>query len=592
MLRRILAVIGLVLFLGALGLGAAFVFRFEVLRWQQDLPAYTHRPGDERRARVEMRDGVGLATTIRLPAGGEQWPTLLIRNPYERFDRVARDLWCGIFVRYGYGCVYQDVRGQMGSEGEWDPFVNERPDGQDTLAWLVAQPFHDGNLALYGPSYLAAVQWAVADTLPAEVKTFIPTVVTTDLRRALYENGMFRHETFTAWAAMMRDGTMRRGAGEEYRAALQHRPHAEVDEKIFGMKLPWYQEWLRAGVATAPLWQREDYHALLATPAKTRVPVLMIGGWYDVFLGPQLDDFHALGSRSRSKLVVGPWTHVGEASGVLEFPDSEGGLAQWARVLDWLGHHLRGEPLEQGVGVETYVMGENRWASRAAWPPPTRPERLHLAAAESPNCAGTLAGRSPQREQDIRYRYDPFDPTPTVGGGGMLAFILPGFGGAAPANQWQPEPCHRTDVVSFLGEPLATPLHIAGSVKVALTVRSDVGDTAFHAKLSEVFPDGSAINVRDGVTSLSHRNGRGDAAYDPGDAVPLSIRMWPIEWVAKAGSRLRLDIASADFPKYHAHGNRVGAWAEISEPVPAEQTLLTGPGHEAYLALPVAEPGS
>ena len=89
-------------------------------------------------------------------------------------------------------------------------------------------------------------------------------------------------------------------------------------------------------------------------------------------------------------------------------------------------------------------MGENRWAKRAAWPPPTRPKRLHLVPAEAEGCApGALSARAPGSRRELHYRYDPFDPTPTVGGGGMLAFILPGFGGAAPANQWQPPPCHR-----------------------------------------------------------------------------------------------------------------------------------------------------
>ena len=58
-----------------------------------------------------MRDGVGLFATVQLPAGDGPFPTILIRNPYAQFGTIMRDTLCGRFVRYGYACVLQDVRG-------------------------------------------------------------------------------------------------------------------------------------------------------------------------------------------------------------------------------------------------------------------------------------------------------------------------------------------------------------------------------------------------------------------------------------------------------------------------------------------------
>ncbi len=607
MLRRILALVALFLFVGSLLVGAAFVLRFELIRWRQDLPAFTHQPGAVTYARVAMRDGVELATQIALPAppaseddamdaadeAPPRWPVVLIRNPYPRFDRMVKHLWCGVLVRYGFGCIYQDVRGQMASGGEWEPFVNEREDGLDTLAWLTKQAFQDGNLALYGPSYLGAVQWTLADSLPPEVKTLIPIVVTTDFRRAVFERGLFRHETFTAWAAMMRDGTMHRGAGDDYQAALRHRPHAEADAAYFDGPLDWYREWIASPAIDDALWQGEGFAALRATPAGIDVPVLMIGGWYDVFFGPQADDFLALGSRDRSRFVIGPWTHGGRPAGVFDLPDAGGGLTQWKTVLDWLGHHLRGDPLAQPAsGVANYVMGEARWAERPVWPPPSRTRSWFLEAGpERAGCTvGALATEPPATVQRIAYRYDPDDPTPTLGGSGMLAFLLPGFGGAPPANQWQREPCERADVVSFLSPPIDAPLHLAGSGALHLTVRSDAEDTAFHAKLIEVFDDGRAVNVRDAITSLAFRDGSGRRqTYRAGETVDLEIPLWPIEWIFRAGSRLRVDVASADFPKYHAHPNRAEPWASVREARVAEQTLELGGASAARLELPILE---
>jgi len=151
-----------------------------------------------------------------------------------------------------------------------------------------------------------------------------------DLRHVLYQDGMFRHETLTAWTALMPTRGMRMDAGESYQAALRHRPHVEVDEQHFGGRLDWYRDWVHSAAPSAPLWQREDSAALASAPERVQVPVRMIAGWYDAFVGPQLRDFERLGSRSRSKLVIGPWTHVATSAGDIESPDARGGLARGA----------------------------------------------------------------------------------------------------------------------------------------------------------------------------------------------------------------------------------------------------------------------
>jgi putative CocE/NonD family hydrolase len=579
---------------------AAWFARYEIIRVREDLPPFSHSSDETEKASVAMRDGIVLATTVYRPVGKGPWPAILIRNPYAGFDIIVGG-WCELLVRYGYACVYQDVRGQGESEGEWQPLIHERDDGIDTLAWLTAQDFQNGNLAMMGPSYLAAVQWAVAGDLPPEVKTLVPAVFTTKTYDSLYLDGMFRHETFTAWSAMMPKRGMNRSAGGSYQKAIRHRPHNEVDALYFGGKLPWYQDWISNPSRSAPFWQQDLNKLLEENPARTRIPILMIGGWYDVFLGPQFEDWKRLASRSRSRFVIGPWTHIGRSGDALDTPNAGGGLAQWKIVLDWFGHHLKGEPLDNPPGVATYVMGENTWTERRQWPPETNALRLHLdgvGGEGEPNvCAGAgLSRQSPTTASQQMYRYDPDDPVPTRGGSGMLAFVLPGFDGAPPANVWQGDLCKRNDILSFTSVPLTSPLHIAGNIKVALTIASDVEDTAFTAKLIEVFPDGRAVNIRDGITSLAFRgkerstgstNGAVPLPYAPGNRIEITLELWPIEWKVAAGSRLRLDISSSDFPKYHAHPNRAGVWSAQSEAQVATQNLYTGPGTNSWLELPV-----
>jgi putative CocE/NonD family hydrolase len=119
-------------------------------------------------------------------------------------------------------------------------------------------------------------------------------------------------------------------------------------------------------------------------------------------------------------------------------------------------------------------------------------------------------------------------------------------------------------------------------------VASSAEDTAFTAKIVEVFADGRAINVRDGISSLALRSGaRAPLAYTPGGELRLALALWPIEWEFAAGSRIRLDVSSSDFPKFHAHPNRAGVWAEQTGADVAEQTLFAGGRAQSWVDLPV-----
>lgn len=596
-MRRFLTWLAVALAILAVAGTGVWLLRTQLIAYRLGLPTFTHSPGVDRQERVAMRDGVHLDTRVLIPAGDhgtgdgdEAWPTVLIRDPYSIPDTIL----CDIFVRFGYACVHQIVRGRFGSEGEWVPVQSERNDGLDTLEWLVRQPWQDGNIAMYGLSYLSMVQWVVADAAPPELKTLVASVFGTNSHDILYERGMFRHEIWTAWASLMHGREMTSGGGDVYQRAIRYRPHSEADVQIMGRRIPWYRDWIDAARSTHPLWTETDYHLLTSMPGRVRVPILMFGGWHDPFIEVQLRDFHRLATREHSKLVVGPWIHTLTTAGDLEHPNDIGSAGQWERILDWLGHHLRGEPLDQPEGVvEVYSMGDDQWTTWDEWPPHTLTTRFHLgAAAESPTCdGGTLANRPPAAPQTVRYFYDPENPVPTRGGAGLLAFLLPGFEGAPPAAVDQAGLCERGDVLTFVSDPLQRPLRIAGSAKVTLTVSSDAPDTAFTAKLIEVGEDGRAINVRDGITSLAFRDGAARReSYEPGERVEVEIDLWPIDWVLARNSKLRLDVSSSNFPAYHAHPNRAGPWAQVADTTVAQQTLYVGDGASAYVEVPLRAP--
>ena len=574
-------------FAGSLAVVALLLYamRYEIARMQEGLPGFTHTLGDEYSEMVEMRDGVSLATSIHLPDGEASFPTVLIRSPYARFEAVLRDQVCGRFVRYGYACVFQDTRGQGDSGGVWDPGNNEIQDGRDTLDWLVRQDFQDGNIGMMGPSYLTLNQYAAAATgLPSQVKTFVPSVFAADMREALYADGMFRHETFTAWASMNRtSNTVFQGTGDEYQAAIRHFPHEEIDTEIFGIEMPWYQRMIDIEQSEDALYGEKMGRLVSETPERLEVPVLMIGGWYDVFIGPQIKDWNRLSTKSGSRFVLGPWTHAGSTGDAFELENAGGGLFQWREMLDWFGHHLKGNELKSSLGANVYVMGKNEWRHYEEWPPKT--EKILYSLRQEANTGDCsvqklvelLKSDTEVSQVPLSFEYDPRDPVPTKGGAGMLAFLLPGYKGARPGNVLQQPACERDDIISYKTETLKDELLISGEIRTNLTVSSTAPDTSFTFKLIEEFEDGRAINIRDAITSLAFRNGaQKPRSYEPGKKIEIEIVSWPIEWWVSAGSKLRLDVSSSDFPKYHAHSNRAGPWAKQLDTDVATQTLYGG----------------
>ncbi len=551
-----------------------------------DLPDFTDRPGRRFSEDVPMSDGTPLYTRVALPKGDGPWPTILIRNPYPADPYL--DAICARYVRYGYACVHQKVRGQGRSGGEWMPLQHERADGLETLDWLIAQPWSADSIALLGESYLAGTQWAVADVLPEAVKTIIPSVFGLEMYSNVYEGGMFRHELITAWMTLIPDRRFRMLAGRDYQRALRHRPRSEADLIAAGVAVPWYRAWLAAQERSADFWQAPEVLLADSIPTRTTVPVLMMGGWSDVFLNTQLATWASLASQSDSTLVIGPWDHLGgsDADVRLANIDDDIGLqdsyTQLRRTLDWLDHHLKGAPAAYPVGqTVVYTMGADTWQVAPSWPPPTTARTLTAGAGDADTCAALLAE---EIGPPVRYDYDPTDPTPSIGGAGSIAGVLPGFHGIPVGLRDQGDLCaSRSDMVGWQTPPLTAPMRIAGPITATLTVSSTAPDTAFNVRIVDVRPDGTALHVREGIRALSFREGDAHrVAYTPGEVVELVVETWPIDYQLSPGSRLRLEVASASFPKFEAHTNTDEYWADAVRTEVATQTL-----HRVTVSLPL-----
>ncbi len=531
-----------------------------------DVPTRTEVQS-EQRTMVRMRDGVELSTQVFLPEGEGPWPVIVVRDPYS----FSQYLSCKVFVRYDYACVYQEVRGRGPSQGTWYPFIDERKDGLDLLAWILEQPWQNGRLALQGGSYVGVVQWAMAGDLPPEVKTFVPTVAHGDMYELTYHNGMFAEGITGVWMhSQYQPVTRMLSAQDRWREKIAgHFPAVSVDREEFGRAWVPYRDYLLHPEKADPYWQSAEYVALREAHKNVRVPVFMIGYANDFFLPVMLRNYEELPTRDQSVFVIGPGNHGGQAD-----PQVEGSYTRdYADTLAWLDHYLRDAPLPEHLrpGVNVFVHGENNWRHFDRWPQASRSIIYHLGKlADAQACdGGELSAEAAGDEQVARYIYDPRNPAPTRGG----AFLL-----LSDAVEEQGDDiCERPDVLSFTSTPVPEDTLINGGIRFRLRVASDAEDTAFSVKLSEHFADGRVNNIRDDISTLSLRNGAQQrVTYTPGEQVEIVFEMTPILWRVQSGSRLRLDVSSSSAPAFFPHPNRAGLWSEVADPVVAQQSVFGG----------------
>jgi predicted acyl esterase len=599
--------------------GLAFISvlinRLEIIKTVWNLPEYSHEMGDQQELMLAMSDGIKLRTLQQFPKGDGPWPTVLIRNPYDTMGSDLFNVFCELFVNYGYACVYQEARGQMLSEGEWEPLVNEPNDTSDTLYWIADQNWNDGNIGMWGVSYLALTQWAGALDYPSELKTFAPTSMGTDFHKIIYEKGNFRL-FLSLWILLMPDrGTNIEGVFNFWEAA-EHFPHNEIDTMYAGKKLTWYQDWIRDVGIDDYTWQRDDAIAVKKIAENLSIPVLIYEGWYDPFFKAELQDYQNLASRSKSRMVIGPWSHIQQPATSLNVDVSDAIKLSLQANLEWFDYYLKGNKnADASAYIEIFDLGANQWKRYDSWPPTTENLRFGLMNLENANdCeSGKLIKVSESlteqntdilellNEEDdvlnvdeseafideaialsslesnlenVSYFYDPRNPVQSRGGSGFLGPLnVEVRPGALTQNGF----CEREDVLTFQSEDFDESVTIAGNVIANLTVSSDAEDTAFTAKLMDVDPNGVAINIRDTISTLSYRNDSTQALeYTPTSIVDMTLDMWAIEWTLKAGHHLRLDISSSNFPAYNIHSNYAGNWASQERVKTAKQTVYSG----------------
>ena len=600
---------------------------------------------------VRMRDGIGLATDIYLPARDSQplqhaFPVILVRTPYDKTTRTRTE---GIYyARQGYAFVSQDVRGRFGSQGQWRLLSDDGRDGADTCNWIGRQPWSTGRIGMQGVSYDGGVQHALALHGCKYLKTVVPI-------DAMSNPGYAGMRYYGAFELRWLNWILTFGAPQGSHAArdpvilpLLEQARDSRMQILTNLPLrpgatplrhaPEYERWLIAAMSHGGRDASWNYNNVVEQAGRYQdLPVCLIGGWYDSWAGATAANYTALAGRKSApiKLIMGPWTHGGQmlsGHGQISFgaqaalPDRDA----WVRI--WFDRWLKGIKDDAGQAgwfaspVRIFVMGtgdghkdgEGRlfhggfWRDEQEWPLARARQTKFYLTGERKLTAERPAVTNPTCA--ITYTFDPHNPVPTIGGNISSGDGLMERGGwdqRGNTRIWNwptPVPLRdRPDVLAFETESLEDDVEVTGPITVTVWASSSARDTDFTAKLIDEYPpsadwpDGFALNLGDGIVRARYRdsfpdafkNGRADENFIvPHTPYRFVIRLYPTSNVFKRGHRIRLDISSSNFPRFDVNPNTAEPLGRNRQTRTAQNTIYCDSSRPSLVTLPIIPAGN
>jgi uncharacterized protein len=557
----------------------------------------------ERNVPLKTRDGVTLRADIYRPKSDGKFPTLLQRTPYNK-DGGAE--FGAQAATQGYVAIIQDVRGRYTSEGEWYPFMYESNDGYDTVEWAASLPYSNGKIGMWGGSYVGATQMLAAIAQPPHLAGICPVVTASNYHNGwTYQGGAFEQWFNQSWTSGLAQDTLNRKVRDATNA-LQGAPVLPLtDYPLFNLPVglnksnmtkalaPYFLDWL-AHPSFDAYWKRwsiEDHFA------EIQVPVLSVAAWYDIFQGGSLRNYvglkqHAGNEAARNGqrllVIIGGHAGGGRTIGDVDFGAAAADYSETTVTLRWYDYLLKGVQNEYaGPPVRLFVMGANEWRTEEAWPlARARATKYFLRSQGKANSlrgdgglseSGTASGPADQ------FVYDPANPAPTIGGPLCCdGTHMPG----GPKDQRPVEA--RDDVLVYSTSPLTEDLEVTGPVSLTVYAKSTAVDTDFTAKLVDVWPNGFAQNLTEGILRARYRNSQEKPELiNPDEIYPLNIDLWSTSNVFKQGHRLRLEVSSSNFPRFDRNLNTGQDNQSSAQMVKATNAIYHDAEHPSALLLPV-----
>lgn len=589
----------------------------------------------EKEIYVPMRDGVRLSTDVLLPAEGDgPFPTVLVRTPYHK-DNVHWILGGAAnerFLANGYAVVIQNERGRHFSEGDYDRYLaGAATDGLDTLSWIAVQPWSNGRVGTYGCSSSGEQQWPMAAgnhpnhtaMLPLASGTAVGEVPGNHSRGAIYRGGVRMNGLWVWWYGDMATGdrlllppdttqedrirlrglfntqaqpyffntlpgTTMLTSIRPLEPALRHLPTKDILRAVDRPLNP-YDAVLTRGPAD-PYWDTVPH---IDAGDRPRVPALHVNTWHDVGVGETVrlfDHLETLGTPDQH-LIIGAGYHCAMSTdddqADLNFGDLRLGDVRYpggwtALYMGWFDRWLKEAAAVSLPKVQLYVMNQG-WVTGDAWPlPDATPTRFYLhsngGAGAGPD-AGRLTPEPPPGEEapDV-FIYDPDAPTPSRGG------LCCGHDVAVDQRDIEV----RSDVLVYSTPPLEEGVTVAGPIEVVLYASSSAPDTDLVVKLTDVFPDGTSINLTEDAFRLRYREGFDrEVLLEEGEVVRVTLSNGVTGNHFAPGHRIRLQVSSSSFPLFERNLNTGGSNFDETTWATATSQVHHTAAHPSHVVLPI-----
>ena len=555
----------------------------------------------ERNIALRMRDGVTLRADIFRPKADGKFPVLLQRTPYDKNNEVRIGLEG---AARGYVVIVQDVRGRYTSDGEWYTFKHESDDGYDTIEWAAALPYSDGKVGMFGGSYVGATQMLAAIAHPPHLAGICPVVTASNYHENwTYQGGAFEQWFNESWTSGLAQNTLTHTISGQTNALkgmwqlsltsypLFNFPAATGVSTSTPDTAPYFLDWL-AHPTYDEYWKRWSIEEHFAD---INVPILHIAAWYDIFLGGSLRNYMGIkahgGEEARKGqhllVIIGGHAGGGRKIGDVDF-GAHADFNEDQITLSWYDFLFKGVQNEfGGKPVKFFVMGTNQWREEDDWPL----ARAHSAKyflhssgkANSLRGDGTLSVTTSKTESTDQFTYDPANPVPTIGGPLCCDgnHLKPG-----PLDQRPAEA--RDDVLVYSTTPFAQDTEVTGPVSLELYAKSSAVDTDFTAKLVDVWPDGFAQNLTEGIIRARYRDSTEKATLlNPGQVYKFNLDLWATSNVFKKGHVLRLEVSSSNFPRFDRNLNTGEQTSTAQHFVAATNAIYHDAEHPSALILPV-----
>ena len=494
---------------------------------------------------------------------------------YENHESVDSSVW----VPAGYVCIRVESRGVCKSPGLQAPLsVQEAEDYYDAIEWAGVQPWSNGNVGLWGMSYLAMTQHNVASLQPPHLKAMIAQGTDADIyNEALYGGGIFGagfwNWWWKIWSGNNHCGTRRE---TDWMARVLATPFN--DPAAYGPR--------------GTIFMRPDL-------SKATAPVWIVGPQVGAIihqLGSSETFIRSTASKARKFDLTDTW-----------FPGSYTvkTTEEHMRYFDyWLKGIENGVMDEAPVRIQVrsgngahFVLKEQEWpiarTSYCRWYFDARLSNWQKDGRRDDmlRISETVPSESSSAEYQAHFNLG----TPSLAPSGPI-------GGVA---RW-------TTGVSFVSDPMTEDLTLAGYMKVGLWVASSSKDMDVFVSLRVLDESGREIRyeslvlpvdlnhihpVGHGLLKVSRRklDEQRTTAYWPvhthqesdcaplsrDEIVPIEIGLNPSTAYIRKGCRLRVDIQP-----YSPEGVPVRAYDE-SYHVDAVNHLYTGPEYPSYLQLPI-----